>query len=68
MEWISVNDKLPEIHQKVFAKGIFGLDNDESFGVGELIYKNGEYLQWSAGSRSLISVTYWSEFSEPPKE
>lgn len=68
MSWISVKDRIPETNQRVFAKGVFGLDDNAGFGVGEITYKDGDYVSWSAGSRSLVSVTHWMPFDEPKDE
>ena len=66
-EWISVEDRLPDINERVFARGVFGFDSGISYGVAELTYKCENHHAWNSDFRSVHDVTHWMPLPELPK-
>lgn len=63
-EWISVNDRLPEVGERVLA-------TDGAF-VGEMyINKRGRWQRYNVNDSALLmalDILWWMPLPEPPKE
>jgi len=62
MEWISVNDKLPENEEEVLV-----YDNWCSAHI-VCFYKDGKWLETWMNTEIEDAVKYWMKLPEPPKE
>lgn len=62
MEWISVDDRLPDMHKDVLC---YAHDCGESYQTtGACIFDNGTFVGWE--SQPLI-VSHWMPLPEPPE-
>ena len=65
-EWISVNDRLPEKHDRFICTYKFNSNIEMQF-VGVLdYYASDQYPHWQHESAGVI-VTHWMPLPEPPK-
>lgn len=60
-EWISVNDRLPDIDNEVL--GYFNIGTDLFVGVC-ILFSDGH---WSDDSGYRVNTTHWMPLPEPPK-
>ena len=66
-EWISVEDRLPEKHDRFICTYKFNSNSEMQF-VGVLdYYASDQYPHWQHESAGVI-VTHWMPLPEPPKE
>ena len=66
-EWISVEDRLPEKHDRFICTYKFNSNSEMQF-VGVLdYYAYDQYPHWQHESAGVI-VTHWMPLPEPPKE
>jgi len=66
-QWISVDDRLPNINTKVLAYAEFGLDDEKTAQQCELIKQHGETF-WKAGNKSVNNLTHWMPLPALPKD
>ena len=59
MEWISVEDKLPEDGQKV----LFSRFNEKGVYCGDYLFNRG----FASQGRDYYYITHWMPLPEPPK-
>ena len=66
-EWISVEDRLPEKHDRFICTYKFNSNSEMHF-VGVLdYYASDQYPHWQHESAGVI-VTHWMPLPQPPKE
>ena len=66
-EWVSVEDRLPEKHDRFICTYKFNSNIEMQF-VGVLdYYASDQYPHWQHESAGVI-VTHWMPLPEPPKE
>ena len=72
MDWISVEDRLPEAYKRVLMGGIY--DGEKAYAVGR-IERSSEFGTewWYDGGNGYMSVddswvTHWAELPDLPKE
>jgi hypothetical protein len=62
-EWISVEDRLPEIHEEVL---VFVKRHARTGHLYGRISAKGGRPWWAVGNRHLTGVTHWMPLPEPP--
>lgn len=72
MEWISVNDELPEYRKPVIIGGIWNKHDFMVEGVNRLkstIHnETGKHLDWEKSNGIHMVITHWMPLPEPPKD
>ncbi len=66
MDWISVEDRLPEVGQRVLVYGISS--QQPEIHVGEFTGHSWFYFPEDASWSSLVDVTHWMPLPEAPKQ
>ena len=65
MEWISVEDRLPEYTTHAAGDEFVHVIGNTALGVAEVMYCNGV---WTSSMGIEIPVYHWMHLPEPPKE